>query len=169
MTRTPGIFRSVTFWSGLVAMAFIVWAWWDSMDAFSSVAFRKSHVTSFGGGVIHKSGTSKVDETQWVRQSGAPPEIRGRWLSPPYLLQVADRPSFVDDFEGRTEYSRWLQEGSAILQHGKFELGVLSKRGWVLFIPYWTILLAVAVAWSGLLYWRHRRIRRAAIPTPAPP
>ena len=33
---------------------------------------------------------------------------------------------------------------------------------WLLVLPHWLLLLAVALPWTGLLIWRARRIRRAA-------
>jgi hypothetical protein len=36
-------------------------------------------------------------------------------------------------------------------------------KDWELFIPYWLILLAVAVPWLALLIWRARRRKRAAM------
>lgn len=33
---------------------------------------------------------------------------------------------------------------------------------WILLVPHWLILLAVALPWLGILLWRARRIRRAS-------
>jgi hypothetical protein len=42
-----------------------------------------------------------------------------------------------------------------------------QPRGdWLVFMPYWLLLMAAGLVWWGLLVWRQRRIRQAKrIPT----
>ncbi|RYD40852.1 MAG: hypothetical protein EOP83_34715 [Verrucomicrobiaceae bacterium] len=35
---------------------------------------------------------------------------------------------------------------------------------WLLFIPYWCVLLALIASWLGLIYWRYRRMRGGPAP-----
>lgn len=126
----PALHRSLTFWSGILAMAFIGWAWQDSM----------SYETSIGGFIAGRAvgswsgegeiALSRVDGVNSLRRTVVMdvhrnPKVGQRLLpSPRYLVEGA--PPFI-------------------------------RR---VFFPYWLMLLAVALPWLGLLAWRARRRKR---------
>ena len=145
MIRAPGIFRSVTFWSGILVMTFICWAWWDSSRngcyiRVGPVGLSQSysHIS-----VIHTPGKSEI-ATDRYKMDGTvfgflplPPPfvVRGDPL-PPAGPSVAP-----ESFKALVERN-WVHA---------------PRDNWLLCIPHWLILFAAAVAWSGLLYWRARR------------
>lgn len=136
-TMRAALHRSITFWSGLLVMGFILWAWGDSMESVSSAHLRGCHLIQAAGGVA----------------AGFTPDP-----SQPLIVRRIERSHEVMTTGGRYEgfaeqkpqlVSRWPQPRRCAVGPG-------------LFLPHWLILLTVASVWLGLLFWRARR-RRLAI------
>lgn len=124
--------RSLTFWSGLLVMAFICWAWADSARYTSGIGYTAENlrVNLINSG----NGGSAVCLLFGRGVKGAEPWDSAR-------LPV------------------W-EEGSifAMPQILKSDDGLPSTQ---IFIPHWLLLLAVAVPWAALLLWRAWRRKRA--------
>jgi hypothetical protein len=140
--------RSLTFWSGLLVIGFVSWAWWDSLTWMNSVspAGRLSAYSGYGG-LCAESNDIVVRTTEYGR---------GR-LPRPELVQAAgifQSPFFVRG-TGRGASTR---TNSKTLREESYRFSdVQSPKSWRFFIPFWLILLAVAAPWLGLLVWRARR------------
>ena len=198
MIRAPGIFRSVTFWSGILVMVFICWAWRDSTQRSRWLMKAPWFLESFGSGIAleHDTGRDVVGRSpDWqVGQEGNGdlPEYYGELVK-----MRLGRPFFARPLD-QSERHEWFNSGDRLPNGSRkqfrevAELVHLGKslrpdrdpmevryylefwsRGapedWNFFCPYWLILLSFALPWSGLLYGRHRRIRSAAMLKPPPP
>jgi hypothetical protein len=143
--------RSLIFWSGIVVMAFIVWAWRDSffrLHSFRAGAWTVFHsqaalVVSFNP-EHHHTPSANREELLVIHVVGEPfplPFIgRGKRQSDGDLPASKEGP--------RTLRDNW-----------QYYLIFQPPAEWVLFLPHWIMLLACAVPWSGLLVCRARRRR----------
>lgn len=106
------LYLSLTFWSGLLTLLFIGWAWWDSEENWSGAMFGRFYLE-------HHASALKVgyDDTA------------SRW----------------DIYREKHEDS-----GSDLVPY----IGSISEGVWEASIPHWIVLLAVALPWAGLLFWR---------------
>lgn len=158
--------RSVTFWSGILAMAFICWAWRDSTRASSFIVKDR-------WAVISVTSRAMVD----YRAYSSPSEWKAGQLE---VAGMADYIRVLNEFP--LDWPR-LVRGIKIEERMEFyEVGTVSGRtpnvvescyyqesgphtggpsDWCLFIPYIVILTAIAAPWTVLLLWRARRRKRA--------
>ena len=166
----PGLqlHRSIIFWSGLLVMGFIVWAWWDSMQ-FTTRAWHEPHMLTQAG-----SGIS-VDNT------GGPglgkPFGGDRYpitLDFPVHFENFPAPRFIRDTgfpieEWDEVTTRAFTDESAVFtmeEYMKIMVGSNSPSGmWMIFIPHWLLLLGTALLWAGLLGWRVWRRKVSATRT----
>ena len=175
----PQLHRSLTVWSGLLVMAFIGWAWWDSERIWTQADAGRFLVNNGWGGVMieHFESNSLVNyRTDFGRQP-APYACHPLELLPaPRLLRPADVaegewaalniriysydprdgpvPVSVDDMlRNNVRTLRLTQTGAHAY--------AAQTRDWILFIPHRLMILTVAAAWLGLLFWRARRRKRA--------
>jgi len=142
------IHRSVTFWSGLFVMGFVCWAWRDSTKHY----------------------------TDWFHRS---PRGRQGWTVEVFNGAITVNHRYFHDISGALTSGTPRFTGST----GKFEREAARATEWLprpewtrrdyptvefrsAKIPYWLVLLAVALSWMGLLVWRARRRRRMVTPTP---
>ena len=146
--------RSVSFWSGLLVMAFVCWAWQDS-TRWVVEASRKNVALVNGGSGISLCRVGGLGwKTKLVRVPvGNVSDRLGRiQAGPPLFLRNTDDAAWEAQWQMPNDNPAWdlflwMQFGSA-------------KGDWHLYIPHWLILLAVAVLWLGLLIWRARRRSR---------
>lgn len=138
--------RSITFWSGILVMAFICWAWWDSLghDSYASwngltVANSESRLfISQIPGLSYPFGAGRV---------GAQRQDLGFHSLPlPFIArgQGAVAPPYPDD---SATYEEWIMRAWS----------TQPVSSWQLCIPIWLTLPAFALPWSALLLWRARR------------
>jgi hypothetical protein len=135
--------RSITFWSGIVVMGFICWAWVDSRLHTLTVGDPDHCVANIAGGI-------------WVLSQS------------PYRQWSIDRSTNFQDFPAdplpaplfrRGAGEPWTDPIKVISYQDLVELEYrhASPKEWAFFIPHWLLLLAVALPWSALLLWRARR------------
>jgi hypothetical protein len=150
--------RSITFWSGIFVMAFICWAWEDSMryGAWWSAGNHR-----FGAEAGYVSLNRRIEPTV---VTGLPKRSEHSYsdlmllptLPPPLFVRGGGNTEFdpipFGEEEEKLTYHQWI----AGHQQGR------PPEDWVLMIPHWLLLLAVAVPWVALLLWRARRVRRAS-------
>ncbi len=147
--------RSIIFWSGLLVMAFVCWAWWKSEQGWVAVT-RPGWELSHSHSMIR---LERSDEHFWIPavRSGTGSEGAVReWLPAPLFRSGEEEPG-----AGALGFSRLpmpMREQVAIYMAGA------PREDWVLLVPHWLIVLAVAVPWLGLLVWRGRRRRHIIIP-----
>ena len=176
-----GIHRSITFWSGLLIIAFLAWAWRDSERGWIIVS--KGQFTAYHGcgGLALRSGSDPPSPSLEFRRSPVDeiypytPEI----FAAPFFLRSQDVPEAVKDElprrRGRDNLLGLDPEPYTIRE--LMTLGIIGNpsspggpaRVWLLFIPHWIIILLTALITAALLIWRSRRRKRAlTIPAPAP-
>lgn len=153
--------RSLTFWSGILIMAFIAWAWRDSLRYHSAMRSKDTEFFSACGGCglghlklpfrLWLIGKSQPDHT---REPISASDIEFRTISLPTVVS-AGKPAPFPPYEDPREYLE-----------ARYEMTHRSSLEWIFFLPYWLILLAVAFPWLGLLLWRARRRKRAHAITP---
>ena len=132
--------RSVTFWSGLLVMAFVCWAWWDSLSQLSCIRLSHGEITNAAGGVrATYAGRGNLSPRM---ERTSVPTIVGQDENHGVIFEVMDLPTIEWG-------SPWFWSG-----HGQRQL----------FIPHWLILLTVAAVWLALLFWRARRRKRTITP-----
>jgi hypothetical protein len=149
--------RSVTFWSGLLAMAFTAWGWWDSFHHVSGLSYRRMDVMNDDGGV------------HATYRPGAHWSLEARYFDKPLQFPRFGPIQPWVFMHGR--YGGGPREGFATLPHNVRDLYFMTTADeppgyWILFIPHWLLLLAVALPWLALLLWRARRRQRAHVTTP---
>lgn len=144
--------RSLTFWSGILVMGSICWAWRDSMTYSSYATVGKLQLWNDGALVqicwMQKKSPGKL-------KTGRYPD-RGRAATGPITA-----PMFIRG-EDSNEEGLSLKDGEALTYQNRVVAVAkwgLPLRAWVLLLPHWLLLLAVAMPWSGALLWRARRIR----------
>jgi hypothetical protein len=143
--------RSFAFWSGILVMFFIGFAWRDSMAHASSVSASKLAIVS-GGALVQ---VWSIQETGWSRPVVQRNANHPRWPARPFATPMLVR---GDGF--RQQEMNRSDRGAVTYQDrmtGVAKWG-FPPRNWVLFLPHWIVLLAFALAWTGLLFWRARRV-----------
>ena len=142
--------RSVTFWSGILVMAFICWAWRDSNYRLAFVQSGDVVVTHYRSAVeIEDHAENAVGFWSGVQPVG-PTDYIPEWLPAPLFAHGG----------GVSPYSRL--DGRITLREATLELSQsMSVDYRVILIPHWLILLAFALPWSALLAWRWRRRQRS--------
>jgi len=157
--------RSIIFWSGILVMAFIGWAWRDSMRRESWYA-RSSAVSDVLRAANGHGGLSLFQSTQpplnwactevaggeWQRAALDPSESGEiRALPAPTFLRGGNG-SFEDQFRD-AQLFRPASYGEAIEAMMRYQ----PPDARLIFLPHWLILLGFALPWSALLLWRARR------------
>jgi hypothetical protein len=144
----PDLHRSFTFWSGLLVMGFVCWAWWDSYSMAAYATFRHYYAESVHSGVtVIQRNTNSGIVAHYSTPEVSHPErttFPTPFVLPAYDGDPPDRASVEVDLtlaKNTPSYHRALGH----------------RFNWAILIPHWLILLAVAAVWLGLLFWRARR------------
>ncbi|MCW1916462.1 hypothetical protein OJ996_22940 [Luteolibacter sp. GHJ8] len=156
--------RSIIFWSGILVMAFICWAWRDSQQAVtlatigspsafhghSGILFRETH--SDEAGVWRYPATSFYDNP--VTPDPFPPPF-----------------TFTTEFDALDRKVEMINTLPELLLDRAIPIRIAAEywapegihNNLTLFIPHWLLLLSFALPWSALLFWRARRRKRGAL------
>ena len=162
--------RSITFWSGLLVISFICWAWRDSlknMTLANSERFTVMHVLD--GVTIHRlsAGRSTYLSARFLRFPN--PGRPAHWSSMPPPTFI--RPRDVSAEEERELRARFESKDGKPANPSppltreeliKWTLNTPPKNDWILFIPHWPLIVCTALLWTCMLFWRARRRARAA-------
>jgi hypothetical protein len=154
--------RSLSFWSGILVMAFICWAAWDSTRYCSQGNIGRVIISSQGRAVSVTQMPPKAPfRSYWgqipfadltnnleVPAFPRPMSLRGRGTPGSQSEIDARRKSY-----GPLDYWKWK----------RFIVELNPATHWFLVIPHWLLLLTVALPWTALLLWRARRRKRAAL------
>lgn len=144
--------RSLTFWSGILVISFVCLAWFSSYFFTSETGWDCFSMENSCGGVQMDSAYSR---------SGF--RMGGEWkpaLNDGRSLSVMTAPFVLRGTMGQASRGKSADPDS---YRGAIEsmLSRRDSRAWVIFIPHWIFLLAAALPWAGLLYWRSQRTREA--------
>ena len=145
--------RSITFWSGLLVMVFIVWAWWDSRGNSTYASLRSSAGTRLWAVASSRSavnfGLTRLrdrEHPRWLGFGGGPATS---WSREPidfgalavYEVGPGDRLFGHRHMEDRA--AEWTPSGMRIIR-GNF------VRDWW-HVSYRALLLLHLVVWIALL------------------
>lgn len=148
--------RSIIFWSGILVMGFICWAWWDSQRIVSRVSSPPVHVSMLEGtmGIEYypRAGNRlKMSRAEIHRGSL-------EYTAFPFPRPRFARGSFREGQPNPVRASRSTIHES-IVDH----MDIRTGDCWVFFLPHWLILLLVTLVWFVLLHWRKKRRTRASL------
>ena len=147
--------RSFTFWSGLLILAALIWAWRDSLHHASDVKLAPFFVGSGNGGLLMNHDPLEkergVNRTEILtKENGVRIEVFPR----PFLLKKNELP--VDELDAlRSHLSTSVQP----YLMRDFLRAWRPKATWF-FLPYWLLLIPLALLWIVLLVWRARRRKK---------
>ncbi len=151
--------RSITFWSDILVMAFVCWAWRDSQTHRSSVHWQR-----FGLMQSH----SYVGVSELVGKKGG-----GAWRIPHYSnfppgplplpFKVTGKGVSASDPDRKGHGPRNSYRVEVL-----YDWDILPPDSGVIYIPHWLLLLTVALPWSALLFWRVRRGKLQTLLEPTP-
>ncbi len=151
--------RSITFWSGILVIAFIAWTWWDSMHWESSARHGQYRFAQAGSGICLADLAVQINPPDdWSRQpvSMWQPFLKEFRLDAPEMVLGTGRPDQKFDY-----YEPDFGPRNAAACHFAEVLFPPQAGVRAVFIPHWLLLLAFALPWSALLGWRARRRKRA--------
>jgi hypothetical protein len=159
--------RSVTFWSGILVMGFISWAWRDSSRVYT-IASASGWTVQQAGSVLSIYRTGAVPNNDpWTGRFLVDPSTApwdGAFLAEPMFVRSTGDPEIRSRFFAASgPHSHVPRRPEAVHLRSIFFSYV---EGWALLIPHWLLLLAIALPWAGLLLWRSHRMRRAWLGSP---
>ena len=137
-TLKQDLHRSITFWSGILVMAFICWAWRDSMHS--------KMVAQVGDARIHSAG-GEIGFIHWPDGSPGYQNFQRR----------SGRFKVIDNVPAAMMAAP-LKPGE---ERSLFKRPRLGRGKNTLYLPHWLFLIPVILPWSALLLWRARRRKRA--------
>ena len=157
--------RSILFWSGLLIIAFLAWAWRDSERQWTIAAKGEFMLNHAWGGLgldvgVHPPSSSFEFERMSVADGYRhTPEM----FPPPFFLRTSD----VTEAESDELWTRLMSDQTGqgapyFTVHEITKLGAEAKSspGWTLFIPYWLLILLTALLTAAPLLWLARRRKR---------
>ncbi|QJE97986.1 hypothetical protein [Luteolibacter luteus] len=155
MRRKP-LYRSLTFWAGILMMAFICWAWWDSFthatDASSGTYLLRNELAAIHLHHNSELAPALVGSSFSSSRKACPPD-------PNLELSLFPALAFArGSLQPGTDYDPWIITAPDETMTGWMH--IRPPEDWLLVLPHWLILLAVALPWFLLLLWR----ARAALP-----
>jgi hypothetical protein len=140
--KAKPLHRSLTFWSGILVVAFISWAWRDSIGSFTFLRSGHAYLTQAGSGVaVCYDGTLSTGFQMHRDYRQYKAVLNGGEIGITFLADVTGHREPII-----------LPLPMAVQQSYKLSV----------FLPHWLILLTVVLPWYGLLLWRARRIRGAS-------
>jgi hypothetical protein len=144
--------RSITFWSGLLVMGFVCWAWRDSSSHDTSFSCRGGYVTSANEYLAVVQVPQDVDAVAEFKRYEFDCEGYESFASPFFIRGGGRRDADLIPSDART----WKEEVAPAWQSE-------PVNEWALYLPYWLILLTVAAVWLLLLFMRARRRNKSVI------
>ncbi|MEK7951578.1 hypothetical protein [Luteolibacter soli] len=141
--------RSITFWSGILVIAFIGWAWWSSTRVSTFCQYQCFELSNTHGGTeinsIYSSGGFYMSTSRTL--TGLPSPA----LPAPFILRGTGSPTTPIPDRKAVSYRDHLE----LLMHRR------SPEAWIAFIPHWLTLLAFTALWTTLLHRRSKRIAKS--------
>jgi len=149
--------RSIIFWSGLFVMGFVCWAWWDSTRMRSGLGMGHYGASHALGGIVFFNDPSTYKT--WFDRGKLRKTFALETLPAPHVLK------FDPDRERNDDWDMDGPENARVRYWNEYRIQCFMIKGaWFLFIPHWLILLAVALPWSAMIFWRSRRRKRTITP-----
>ena len=159
----PSLHRSVIFWSGILIMAFTCWSWRDSQK-FSLNVDNGIWCFTQDQSAVSLWRPDAISPRALTIERGRPDRaFRTEYFPAPLLMRGGDK-GFTDEEWHRDRHSRPSVREDILRVWRNSNPSAL-----ILYLPYWLLLLAMALLWSGALLWWARRYRRTARAIPPAP
>jgi hypothetical protein len=150
MKPALALHRSLTFWAGTMIAIFLCWACWDSSHKDTILQWQRFIICSSDRGLkisrspqypflLYLNRVERRYPPGWQHETFAAPFL----VRPPDTFHVLDAPPPTTVRERERQFIHYNVPAT-----------------WVLYLPYWLILLAFIISWSLLLLWRARRLKR---------
>lgn len=154
---TLALHRSLIFWSGLMVIGFIVWAWRDSRLHSSSIENAKTEVHHVYSGILVKTCPRCTPQKWGGLRLPTGGDHRSKVIFPRALWLKGGGPR-------RRASPDELARIKTYEQHIFHNNSFAPPDHYTVFLPHWLLLLAVSIPWSALLLWRARRRKRISMP-----
>ncbi|QJE99111.1 hypothetical protein [Luteolibacter luteus] len=145
------LYRSILFGSGIFIIGFIVWAWWDSSTMASGFHVQRYTAMNREGfiGVMAGEKNSRMAKTGFRSELDPATRVAGFPIRRLAFVRGEAQPMGHDLIQNlpKTEQDKLIRS----LKRFKVE-------AWMIFIPHWLLILAVAGTWAGVMAWQGRRI-----------
>lgn len=151
--------RSLTFWSGILVMAFIVWAWRESVLRPFDLGFRRWGVCNAFSGVGFQRHPIYFMPSQF--NPGLADELREALFPAPFYIMATGKHYDATVQEERERANS--KEGKSLSDWAMVNFEYKPRGARLLFIPHWLIFLGFATIWCGLLVLRARRQGREKV------
>lgn len=161
--------RSITFWSGLLVMLFVCWAWRDAMKQRSVLHWTSAGGMSFwnassNAGALVLSRLRQSDGTHWIKVQAVNPTTWRRSPQSKESLQwvtqlMAGRPFAYHRNEDRGEDAGPMEQ----LRGPRPPLPLPGFLGDHWAVSYFSLAFVHFVLWLGLLFSRARRRNKTVI------
>ena len=158
--------RSITFWFGLLTLAFLAWAWWDSVENYSTANSDRYELRhSFSGIAMERisAGHHSMSARGFSRQPQ--PAVLRKLTMPPFVFVRATDETVKEAKEVQRrffeEQRRTRVRGTLTLEEGlKWRMASVPPRDWILYIPHWLMISIFTGLWLALLLWRGWRRKK---------
>lgn len=164
-TRSNRLWRSLSFWSGLLVMAAVLIGWWDSRVNFRELRSGRATVGSGGHGCVFRwfhDRSTGIEATS--TRIDLPGELAPSSPWPALWFVQADGTDATTERELAGVFDEEGNVGRMDFRTSlAFSLLLFGRPGeWLVYLPYWLIALVVAAVWAGGMAWRWRRMRKAS-------
>lgn len=150
--------RSVSFWSGLLVITFIVWAWQDSVRNFCYLRYGRWNLLHTDCGLVMMSWS-----TRHLTLEAGRDYQRSTFVGPKIAARAAclRRGAGESEWECRARFEADYPALNASSPGFFFVLTTGMNPGdWVCYIPDSWLLAGFLPIWLGILVWRAKRKRR---------
>jgi len=146
----PTLHRSIIFWAGILVLIFTCWAWRDSYTHVTRLIWNQFTIASGARGIC--IGGEPLARQSLTTERETLPTYPANW----------PRETFPAPFLVREKEAAMLPESDSYSFRASIESAVVETGpgAWILYLPYWLILLLLLPPWSLLLLSRARRLKR---------
>ncbi|QJE98857.1 hypothetical protein [Luteolibacter luteus] len=125
--------HSITYWSGVVTLLFILFAWVASLQKATSISFN-----TLGRHLSLGHGGSSIIILSVDKRRPSPVPIDQEPMLADRLSTTIPRPSLESRDDGK-------------------------ERTFLAMLPHWLTFIVAAGIWIGLLIWREYRVRKISV------
>jgi len=168
-THPRPIHRWKTLWLGILVIAFLTWAWWQSTH--TSVFFRCYQISGrhAGAGISLSRWApdpKPASPLGWHLQQIDPSNKVWRQASfeAPEILHITHETDELLKYHALEPTGKTLNPRNAAALHFMPALtrGIPGYRA--IFLPHWLLILTFTAIWAALLFSRSRRLRHLTKP-----
>lgn len=154
--RPKPLHRSISFWSGLFVMLFVLWAWWDSAR-FSTGAVAAFIRVYSGPGLVIIDGPTERPVFHLIREQRPKRSSFKKEDFPPPIFAMGGGQEFIYSEVNQIDFP----PKETLSQYRARTMKSAARGTWMLSIPHWLLLLATISAWIIVLMKREARWKRS--------